>query len=66
MAANLTAGGIAIIGFSETNLTDPVDSSFVLLTGVEAGTEIFFTDWPAPIGGSSLSVSGAHYLMSVL
>ncbi len=44
MATNLTADSIAIIGFNETNPTDPVDFFFVLLTGVEAGTEICFTD----------------------
>ncbi len=44
MATNLTASSNAIIGFNETNPTDPVDFSFVLFTGVEAGTEIFFTD----------------------
>ena len=36
MAANLTGGSIAVIGFNETNPTDPVDFSFVLFTGVEA------------------------------
>ena len=41
MATNLNAGSIAIIGFNGSN---PDDFSFVLLSAVEAGTEIFFTD----------------------
>ena len=38
---NLEAGSLAIIGFNGSN---PDDFSFVLLTAVEAGTVIYFTD----------------------
>ena len=56
MATTLTAGDLAIIGINADN---PDDFTFVLLTDIEAGTEIFFTDSGVLDDGSFRGNEGA-------